>query len=545
MLLKTHRRARLLFSIAGLIAALLLANAVLMYRNSNVIEANRVLSAEAERAKVNTVDIIRNIHLLDLGLRGYALTKDSTFLSSIDSAKAARGRVLANVQTALTKQGYPDLYKVDVLRDSIEAYFNFIDGILVKIQVGKDEEAKKLIAQDRGLNVWRQHLAFSDDMNQFEDLVMLNANEAYLTALRRTYLLQLAIFILTVPAILYMAFYAARTFEVSVKLQLLEHEKNKMLVERNETLDKLVKDKTRDIQIQNEEILAQNEEIVAQNEEIRAHNEQLTWQQEEIQNTKGIIEKQASIIEAKNQQLTEEVTKQTQGLREANQELIAYNNRLEQFTYIISHNLRAPLARLKGLANIIKYTEDPSERDRIFEMAVQSSNELDHAITDLSTILNIDRSNTLVKSTVVLKQAIEKVLASLKNEIEEVGAQVFLDVHADTTISCLAPYVDSILNNLVGNAIKYRDPARPLVIRIRSEEDETFVNILISDNGLGIDLSKHSDNLFGLYKRFHLHVEGRGLGLYLVKTQLKAIGGKIEVSSKVGHGTMFSVYFPK
>ena len=545
MLLKTHRRARLLFSIAGLIAALLLANAVLMYRNSNVIEANRVLSAEAERAKVNTVDIIRNIHLLDLGLRGYALTKDSTFLSSIDSAKAARGRVLANVQTALTKQGYPDLYKVDVLRDSIEAYFNFIDGILVKIQVGKDEEAKKLIAQDRGLNVWRQHLAFSDDMNQFEDLVMLNANEAYLTALRRTYLLQLAIFILTVPAILYMAFYAARTFEVSVKLQLLEHEKNKMLVERNETLDRLVKDKTRDIQIQNEEILAQNEEIVAQNEEIRAHNEQLTWQQEEIQNTKGIIEKQASIIEAKNQQLTEEVTKQTQGLREANQELIAYNNRLEQFTYIISHNLRAPLARLKGLANIIKYTEDPSERDRIFEMAVQSSNELDHAITDLSTILNIDRSNTLVKSTVVLKQAIEKVLASLKNEIEEVGAQVFLDVHADTTISCLAPYVDSILNNLVGNAIKYRDPARPLVIRIRSEEDETFVNILISDNGLGIDLSKHSDNLFGLYKRFHLHVEGRGLGLYLVKTQLKAIGGKIEVSSKVGHGTMFSVYFPK
>lgn len=545
MLLKTHRRARLLFSIAGLIAALLLANAVLMYRNSNVIEANRVLSAEAERAKVNTVDIIRNIHLLDLGLRGYALTKDSTFLSSIDSAKAARGRVLANVQTALTKQGYPDLYKVDVLRDSIEAYFNFIDGILVKIQVGKDEEAKKLIAQDRGLNVWRQHLAFSDDMNQFEDLVMLNANEAYLTALRRTYLLQLAIFILTVPAILYMAFYAARTFEVSVKLQLLEHEKNKMLVERNETLDKLVKDKTRDIQIQNEEILAQNEEIVAQNEEIRAHNEQLTWQQEEIQNTKGIIEKQASIIEAKNQQLTEEVTKQTQGLREANQELIAYNNRLEQFTYIISHNLRAPLARLKGLANIIKYTEDPSERDRIFEMAVQSSNELDHVITDLSTILNIDRSNTLVKSTVVLKQAIEKVLASLKNEIEEVGAQVFLDVHADTTISCLAPYVDSILNNLVGNAIKYRDPARPLVIRIRSEEDETFVNILISDNGLGIDLSKHSDNLFGLYKRFHLHVEGRGLGLYLVKTQLKAIGGKIEVSSKVGHGTMFNVYFPK
>ncbi len=545
MLLKTHRRARLLFSIAALIAAMLLANAVLMYRNSNVIEDNRVLSVEAESAKVNTVDIIRNIHLLDLGIRGYALTKDSTFLSSIDSAKAARGRVLANVQTALTKQGYPNLYKVDLLRDSIEAYFNFIDGILVKIQAGNDEEAKKLIAQDRGLNVWRQHLAFTHDMNQFEDMVMLRANEAYLTALRRTYLLQLAIFILTVPAILYMALYAARTFEVSAKLQLLEHEKNRMLVERNETLDKLVKDKTRDIQIQNEEIRAQNEEIVAQNEEIRAHNEQLTWQQEEIQKTKGIIEKQASIIETKNQQLTEEVTKQTQGLREANQELIAYNNRLEQFTYIISHNLRAPLARLKGLANIIKYTEDPSERDRIFEMAVQSSNELDHVITDLSVILNIDRSNTLVKSTVVLKQAIEKVLASLKHEIEEVSAQVFLDVHADTTISCLAPYVDSILNNLVGNAIKYRDPARPLVIRIRSEEDEAFVNIQISDNGLGIDLSKHSDNLFGLYKRFHLHVEGRGLGLYLVKTQLKAIGGKIEVSSKVGHGTMFNVYFPK
>ncbi len=92
MLLQTRRRKRLLFLIAGLIAILLLANAVLMYRNSRVIELNRQLQVEVEHAKVNTVAIVRNLHLLDLGIRGYALTKDSALLSSLDSAKVYRDR---------------------------------------------------------------------------------------------------------------------------------------------------------------------------------------------------------------------------------------------------------------------------------------------------------------------------------------------------------------------------------------------------------------------------------------------------------------------
>ncbi len=195
---------------------------------------------------------------------------------------------------------------------------------------------------------------------------------------------------------------------VSNRLQLLEQEKNKILLEQNETLDKLVKEKTHDIQLQNEEIRAQNEEIVSQNEEIRAHNDLLTWQQQELQDAKLVIEQQADIIEAKNRELTEEVNNQTQDLRETNNELLEYNNRLEQFTYIISHNLRAPLARLKGLANIMHYTTDSEEKSRIFTMAVQSSYDLENVITDLGTILTINRSNTLMKATIFLGQALER-----------------------------------------------------------------------------------------------------------------------------------------
>lgn len=545
MLLQTRRRKRLLFLIAGLIAILLLANAVLMYRNSRVIELNRQLQVEVEHAKVNTVAIVRNLHLLDLGIRGYALTKDSALLSSLDSAKVYRDRVLANVEAALLQQEYPHIDHVHALRDSIQGYFTFIDGVLAAIQAGDDETAKKLIAEDRGLKVWLQHRAFSQEMNEFEDTIMQRASERYQTALSRTYLLQLAIFLLTVPAIIYMAVYAARTFDVSNRLQLLEQEKNKILLEQNETLDKLVKEKTHDIQLQNEEIRAQNEEIVSQNEEIRAHNDLLTWQQQELQDAKLVIEQQADIIEAKNRELTEEVNNQTQDLRETNNELLEYNNRLEQFTYIISHNLRAPLARLKGLANIMHYTTDSEEKSRIFTMAVQSSYDLENVITDLGTILTINRSNTLMKTTIFLGQALEKVLTSLKPEIEEVGAQLTVQVDERVTITCLAPYVESILMNLIANAIKYRNPERPLKIEITSREDDAFVFIRIADNGLGIDLTKYGSNLFGLYKRFHLHVEGKGLGLYLVKTQVEAIGGKIEVVSQVDKGTAFDVCFPK
>ena len=109
----------------------------------------------------------------------------------------------------------------------------------------------------------------------------------------------------------------------------------------------------------------------------------------------------------------------------------------------------------------------------------------------------------------------------------------------------IAPYVESILYNLISNAIKYRDPERSPHIAIKTTHENEFVCLAVMDNGLGIDLKKYKQNIFSLYKRFHLHVEGKGLGLYLVKTQIEALGGRVEVRSEPNEGTTFQIYFKR
>ena len=109
----------------------------------------------------------------------------------------------------------------------------------------------------------------------------------------------------------------------------------------------------------------------------------------------------------------------------------------------------------------------------------------------------------------------------------------------------MKPYVESVLQNLLSNAIKYRHPDRVPVIALSTQLVDDYVCLTVSDNGLGLDTALYKDKVFTLYQRFHTHVEGKGLGLYLVKTQILALGGKIELESKVGKGTVFKVYFKK
>lgn len=105
--------------------------------------------------------------------------------------------------------------------------------------------------------------------------------------------------------------------------------------------------------------------------------------------------------------------------------------------------------------------------------------------------------------------------------------------------------MESIFYNLISNAIKYRHPDQRPYIRIKSDLNGDYVQINVAGNGLGIDLKAHKNNLFSLHKRFHYHVDGKGLGLYLVKTQLEALGGKIDVRSMEGEGSVFSFFIKR
>jgi signal transduction histidine kinase len=199
------------------------------------------------------------------------------------------------------------------------------------------------------------------------------------------------------------------------------------------------------------------------------------------------------------------------------------------------------MARLVGLSDILTFAKDEKETAEMVQLMVRSTHDLDQVIKDLTLILGIQKMNTQVFTDVNLEAVLEKVKQLLEEEIRQTDAWVDIQLAEEKIIHSLHPYIESIFYNLLSNAIKYRNPIRQPIIRIQSTVDHDNMVITIRDNGLGIDLERYKDKIFNLYKRFHYHVEGKGMGLYLVKTQVAALGGRIEVESVVGEGTTFRV----
>jgi signal transduction histidine kinase len=226
-------------------------------------------------------------------------------------------------------------------------------------------------------------------------------------------------------------------------------------------------------------------------------------------------------------------------------ELIEHNSRLEQFAFIISHNLRAPMSRIIGLSSILDFSKDPNEVSDIAKLMMRSTQDLDQIIRDLTEILGIQKMDAQLMQETDLESILNKIRLTLEQDIKETTTEITADFSKANKVVVISSYMESILYNLISNAIKYRHPGRRPAINIESETIGDYVQIEVSDNGLGIDLEAHKQNLFSLYKRFHFHVEGRGLGLYLVKTQVTALGGKIEVTSEEGDGTAFKIWVKK
>ena len=216
---------------------------------------------------------------------------------------------------------------------------------------------------------------------------------------------------------------------------------------------------------------------------------------------------------------------------------------LKEFTYITSHNFRSPLSNLIGLLNLIDYDTLNEANKGIVEMFKTSTNQLNKTINDLVEILII-RNNVNVKITRNnIVTVLDEVQNSLVFEINESKCTINKSLEVES-ISFNLFYLESILINLLSNAIKYRCQERPLIINISTKTDpKGNVILTIEDNGLGIDLVRHRDNIFGLYQRFHSNADGKGLGLFIVKSQVTALGGSIDVTSEIDKGTSFIITF--
>jgi len=527
----------IIFLIVGLISILLVTNVALTYYNNDIIKENHNVQSQVDKVKLYYDQIGKSIiHSLDIGLRGYYIVRTNKFVSPMDHAIRVKDSLLRNMEIPL-KQLRFNQREYRVFRDSLNAYVTYTTLLRGLLAENKDDEFKKIFASDKGAHLWWQYEQLEKNIAKHLNVIDTIAQRKYESALQRNQIIQAALLVICVPTLVFTAFYTRKAFKLSDMVRNSEEDKNRILREQNLLLERKVAERT-------QEILAQNQEITSQNEELRMHQETLSAQNKQLQEAQQTIREQSRKIQSLNDHLKIEVDNRTQELQKTNQQLIEHNNQLEQFAFIAAHNLRAPLTRVLGLANLIQIGKTEEDKTTALEKLISSTHDLDQVVKDLNAILNIKR-HTGNLTEVDLNESLTRTKRILEKEIEDTGTKIINNFSEADKVYAIAPYVESILYNLISNSIKYRDPERTPYIAIKTTYEQEFVCLAIMDNGLGIDLKKYQQNIFSLYKRFHLHVEGKGLGLYLVKTQIEALGGRVEVWSEPNEGTTFHVYFKR
>lgn len=225
-------------------------------------------------------------------------------------------------------------------------------------------------------------------------------------------------------------------------------------------------------------------------------------------------------------------------------ELTQNNKDLKQFSYITSHNLRAPLSNLIGLLNLIEDIPiTDSELLEIISGFNKSTHLLNDTINDLVKIIVIKDQISIQKELVSITEVLEHVFNQLQFQIEQSEPILKLNFDSIETIYTNKAYLESILMNLLTNSIKYKSESKRLKISISTKEVNNKTVLKFKDNGIGIDLERNSEHVFGLYQRFHDYPDSKGLGLYLVKSQIESLGGNITIESEVNKGTQFTLTF--
>lgn len=229
-------------------------------------------------------------------------------------------------------------------------------------------------------------------------------------------------------------------------------------------------------------------------------------------------------------------------LEKVNHELVQQNQRLNQYSYIISHNLRGPIVTLLGLVTLFEQNKDSLFREEVVGHIKTSALHLDNIIRDLNMVLS-QTGKDLNKTDVDLEEELKIVKALLKGQIEEVELSIVADFSKVRKLYTVKSFLQSILLNLMSNSLKYKKKETPLQILVATcITPDQQICLSFADNGMGFDLEKNRDKVFNIYKRFHPQIEGKGLGLHLVKTQIDLMGGKIEVESEVDKGTTFRIF---
>ncbi len=222
-----------------------------------------------------------------------------------------------------------------------------------------------------------------------------------------------------------------------------------------------------------------------------------------------------------------------------------HNAELEVFRKILAHDMRKPVANALGFAKLLQGSLPPNKDLEVRRYVLQTVEAIDLMVRDLNELISLQSTGQETKEEIKVLQSVNKIIALFQDDISKENAQVEIRIPEALTLNTIKAYFNSIVRNLVSNALKYKHRGRAPHIRIEALQTQGAVQLSVQDNGIGLDLDAIGHDLFKMNKRFAPQVaEGNGLGLYIVKQQLKLMGGEIAVISQPGAGSTFSITIP-
>lgn len=219
------------------------------------------------------------------------------------------------------------------------------------------------------------------------------------------------------------------------------------------------------------------------------------------------------------------------------------NSRLFNFAHIVSHNLRSHSSNLELIVQLINGMDNPDEKLEMIEQIANISTSLNTTIEHLNEIVTIQNKVNQKRTSINFEDTLAQVTQSINQIIALNEAEIKSDFSKIETIQYIPAYLESIILNLLTNAIKYRHPDRKPIISLKTFEEGDSIILEVSDNGLGIDMEKFGHKIFGMYKTFHYNKDAVGIGLFLTKSQIESLNGEIFVNSEVNKGTTFKIKF--
>ena len=512
----------------GSISLLLIGCATYLNLKKTVNHSNNV---DKTNTIINKTETLLKLLLdAETGVRGYHISENPIYLGPYNESKDSV-KIFLNVLKLRLSQNDSQKSNVRKLGRAIDEEFGILQNGIKFFKSNQKEKIKELYFNQTDKKKM-DYIRFLIAEIKAGEYKILDGSKAELQQSR----INTTIFITAI-----ITFYIIISFISYRVIQKLLKEKDKYeekLYDSNNNLEATLEE----LRLSNVQVNATNESLKAVNEELASANEELTATTEEYYAAHEQVIITNKKLEELNNELEKRVETRVQELQEQNITLKKINNDLDDFVYTAAHDLKSPVNTIEGLVDVLHLQMNGDlgdEQKQTLAMMTTSSKKLKNTIYELTQILRVQKEEGLQKDHISLDKIFQEVCEDLREMIEKFKPNFIINWEVEN-IYYTHKHIRSILYNLISNALKYHSPERLPVIRVSSNRHDYRTELNISDNGLGIP-EKQLPKLFSMFKRFHDHVEGSGIGLYTVKRIIENNGGQIKVESNLGIGTRFTI----